>query len=932
MRIPCSTYRLQFNPKFRFRDSQGMIKYLSELGISDVYASPIFKARRGSMHGYDVVDPTRLNPELGSEADFFALAQEVKKNKMGWLQDVIPNHMAFDHDNGMLMDVLEIGEASTYCTFFDIDWEHTYETMQGRLLAPFLGKSYGESIRDREIQVRYSDAGFIVHYYGWKFPLRMESYAKIFSLNLDLLKKRLGSNHPDYIKFMGMLYVLRAFPGQELPSERYDQRKFAKRMLWELYEGDREIKRFIDRNLDELNGKRESKTPNLLDELLFDQFFRLSFWKVASEEVNYRRFFNINELISVRVEDEKVFHECHKLILRFVKDGIFTGLRIDHIDGLYDPMQYLQRLQEKTDGTYVTVEKILALDEELPLNWQAEGTSGYDSLNYINGVFCATQHQRDLEKIYAAFTGAKIEYEDLLYNKKQLIIERYMTGDVDNLAHLMKRISSRDREGWDITLYGLKRAIREVLAHFPVYRTYVSPDSFTEADRQYIIEAVARAKLKNPDLVIELDYLQKFLLLQFQDYLDPEQQKDRLHFVMRFQQFTGPLMAKGFEDTTLYVYNRLVSLNEVGGEPFDFGIPLDRFHQFNLRRMEYWPHTMTATSTHDTKRSEDVRARINVLSEIPKEWEARLKTWRSMNRGKKKRIKRRAVPDSNDEYFFYQTLIGAYPFDSQDHSAFVQRIKDYTIKAIREAKVHTGWLKPDTDYEHAYLSFIDRVLGPAKKNDFLTDFLPFQQKVAHYGMLNSLSQTLLKITMPGIPDFYQGTELWSLTLVDPDNRLPVDFKKRKTLLEQIRRNEADQHYIKKIKDTPQDGRIKMFLTYKALKLRGQLSSIFEKGTYIPLQVEGEFKEHVIAFARNEGSSWALTVAPRFFTYLVERGEYPIGNGIWKETHVVLPEEFPVNWKEAITSCDLVAPHRLIPLGEALKNFPVALLVSASDKK
>lgn len=927
MRIPRATYRLQFNTDFGFRDAKKIASYLSELGISDLYASPIFKARRGSMHGYDVVDPTSLNPELGSKADFRALAQGLKNLNMGWLQDVIPNHMAFDYENRMLMDALEIGEASAYYNYFDIDWEHAYETMQGRLLAPFLGKSYGESIRDREITVKYSDAGFTVHYYGWKFPLNMESYAKIFSLNLDQLKKRLGNDHPNFIKFMGMLYVLEVFPGQEMPSKRYDQRKFVKNMLWELYGGEREIKRFIDRNLDELNGKRESKTPNLLDELLFDQFFRLSFWKVAGEEVNYRRFFNINELISVRIEDEEVFRDCHSLILKLFKEGVFTGLRIDHIDGLFDPQQYLQRLQEKTGGAYIIVEKILALDEELPLNWQAEGTSGYDSLNYINGLFCQMKNKKDMDRVYTSFTGAKIDYEGLLYRKKQIIIERYMTGDVDNLAHLMKRASSRDREGWDITLYGLKRAIHEMLVHFPIYRTYVSPESFTETDRAYIAEAAARARMRNPDLVIELDYLEKFLLLQFREYFDAEQQKDWLHFVMRFQQFTGPLMAKGFEDTALYVYNRLISLNDVGGEPYLFGISLDQFHEFNRQRMENWPHTMTATSTHDTKRSEDVRARINMLSEMPKEWEARLEAWRAINRGEKKRVRKRAAPDSNDEYFFYQTLIGAFPFEMDNHAAFVVRIKDYIIKAIREAKVHTGWLKPDSDYEDAYMSFIERVLQTVKENDFLADFLPFQNKVAHYGILNSLSQTILKITSPGVPDFYQGTELWSLTLVDPDNRRPVDFIKRQQLLNEVRRNETNKHFLEKIKASPQDGKIKLFLTYRALKARKEQQALFEKGAYLPLQVEGQLKEHIVAFARREGPAWAITIAPRFFTSLVEEGAYPLGNELWNDTRIILPSNSPAKWKEAISAIEVPTHDGEISVGEALQHFPAALLVS-----
>ncbi len=350
MKIPCATYRLQFSPLFGFQQAAEVIEYLFNLGISEVYASPIFKARKGSTHGYDVVDPTSLNPELGSEVDFQTLAEMIRKFRLGWLQDVVPNHMAFDIANHRLMDVLEIGEASPYYRFFDINWEHTYEAMQGRLLAPFLGKPYGESIRSRQIKIKYSDAGFKVHYYSWEFPLRMESYAKILSMNLDQLKKRLGTDHPNFIKFTGMLYVLQAFPGQEMPGSRYDQRKFVKRMLWELYDGDQEIRRFINRNLDELNGRRESDRSNLLDALLFDQFFRLSFWKVASEEVNYRRFFNINDLISIRIEDRAVFEECHSLIFSFLRQGIFTGIRVDHIDGLYDPMQYLLEFSKISTG------------------------------------------------------------------------------------------------------------------------------------------------------------------------------------------------------------------------------------------------------------------------------------------------------------------------------------------------------------------------------------------------------------------------------------------------------------------------------------------------------------------------------------------------------------------------------------------------------
>lgn len=926
MRIPCATYRLQFNSEFGFRKAQAVVAYLSELGISDIYASPIFAARKGSIHGYDVVDPTRLNPDLGSQKDFQALVGAVQSHGMGWLQDIVPNHMAVDGANLMLMDVLEHGRASECYDFFDIDWDHTYESMKGRLLAPFLGRSYCECLEDGEIKVKYGETGFTVHYYQWKFPLRIESCVRILSDRLDTLKRRLGADHPDFVKFMGTLYVLKAFPSQESAVERYEQIRFAKCMLWELYQGNREIKRFINANLRRVNGQMEPKNYNLLDEILTSQFFRLSFWKVASEEINYRRFFNINELIALRMECPEAFRRCHSLIRTLVRKGVFSGLRIDHIDGQYDPLQYLQRIQEHTGGIYLIVEKVLAADEPLHPLWPVQGTTGYEFLNAVNGVLYQNAHTPQLDRIYTGFTGARTDYPNLLYEKKKLIIERYMTGDVDNLAHLMKRFSSRERSGADITLYGLKRAIHEVLALFPVYRTFVSPQSFTEVDRNYIAQAVAWAKQRNPDLLYELDYLNKLLQLQSQDYLDAEQIADRIHFTMKFQQFTGPLMAKGFEDTTLYVYNRLISLNEVGGDPYNFQISLDQFHDFNRMRSENWPHALSATSTHDTKRGEDARARINVLSEIPREWEARVQTWRKINAPRKKQRKRRKVPNRNDEYFFYQTLIGAFPFVADEIPAFSSRLKDYIRKAIREAKVHTGWLKPDTDYEEAFLVFIDAVLSTTGKNRFLEDFLPFQRKVAHYGILNSLSQTLLKITAPGVPDFYQGSELWELHFVDPDNRRPVDFTRRQAYLKEIRREQAGAKFLAQLLATPETGQIKQFLIHRALKTRTAHQELFEAGSYLPVATAGIHKERVVAFARRHDESWAVIVVPRFMAEVVEETEYPLGAELWRDTVLILPPSAPSRWRESVVP-QTVETQGEVPVAQILSRFPVALLVN-----
>jgi (1->4)-alpha-D-glucan 1-alpha-D-glucosylmutase len=928
MRIPIATYRLQFNPSFTFGDAKEVLSYLAELGISEIYASPIFKTRKGSTHGYDVVDFTQLSPELGGMEGFEGLIETVQDHGMGWLQDIIPNHMAYDCENQILVDVLENGPSSRYARFFDADWDHPYETMRGRLLAPFLGRFAGECLEDGKIQLAYGETGLTLGYYNLRFPLRIESYAAVLTRELDALKRKLGHDNPDFVKLLGVLHILKTLPSAQDANERYDQTAFVKKGLWELYTSSPEITTFIDANITAFNGQRGSpESFNLLDNLLAEQCFRLSFWKVATEEINYRRFFNINELISLRIEDRDVFDHTHSLIFRLVSAKKIAGLRIDHIDGLYNPADYLKRVRHRTGDLYVVVEKILAWGEELPSFWPVQGTTGYDFLNHVNGVFCKTEHERAFDRIYARFTGFRSSYEDLIAEKKRLIIGKHMAGDIDNLAHLMKKISGRSRHGSDITLYGLRRTLVEVMALFPVYRTYVSGDLFSDSDRSYIQGAVKRARQSNPGLTNELSFVENFLLLEFEDYLTEEEKRQWTHFVMRFQQFTGPLMAKGFEDTVLYVYNRLLSLNEVGGNPHKFGVSVGELHKFSDGRAQRWPLSLNATSTHDTKRGEDVRARINVLSEIPHEWNRAINRWTSLNRGKKKRLRGAAVPEKNDEYFLYQTLIGAFPLDEGEHPQFLERVKDYIVKAVREAKVHTAWLKPDTDYEEAFLFFVEEILRPSEDNRFLAEFLPFHRRVASYGAFSSLSQTLIKITSPGVPDFYQGSELWDLALVDPDNRRPVDFDKRRAVLRDIKEKaKADiLVLIAELLSHMEDGRIKLFTIHRALEARKAHIELFQRGLYTPLEASGTYKDNVVTFARRYDHQWAAVLVPRFLTALINEGELPLGS-VWADTHIPLPQGAPPCWTDALSG-QMIAPEGSLSAEEAFRYFPGALLLS-----
>jgi (1->4)-alpha-D-glucan 1-alpha-D-glucosylmutase len=934
MNMPTATYRLQFNPTFGFQAAKSVISYLADLGISDLYASPIFKAVKGSTHGYDVVDPNQLNPELGGLSDLEGLAAELKAHHMGWIQDIVPNHMAMDSANRLLMDILENGSTSRYLQFFDVDWDYPAASLNKRILAPFLGWFYGECLEDGEIALQYGPDGFKAVYYNLAFPLRIESYVNLFN-NLPKLKKsNLTEDDFDFIKLFGILYVLKTLAAINEPEERQNQIEFIKRTMWELYTSNTVIKAFIDGTVRTFNGaKGKVESFNLLDDLLSQQVFRLAFWKVAAEEINYRRFFCVNGLISLRMEDEHVLNYTHGLIFDLIAKRVVTGLRIDHVDGLYDPASYLQKVRDKAPANYIIVEKILNLQEDLPLAWPVQGTTGYDFTNYVNELFCQKENARAFSRIYASITGLKNSYEDVVHDNKKVIIQEDMASDVHNLAQLLKKISSRDRHGSDITLTALQRALTEVLAVFPVYRTYIRQITVSDVDRKYILAAVDRARANFPALLHGFAFVGRFLLLDFPDYVSEEEKQDWLHFVMRFQQVTGPVMAKGVEDTTHYVYNRLLSLNEVGGRPDHFGCSLEEFHHFNTERRDLWPDSFNATSTHDTKRGEDARARINVLSEMPDEWRKNLRTWIKINRGKKKRLRNLAVPDRNDEYFLYQTLIGAWPFSDAEYPEFIVRIKSYIVKAVREAKVHTAWLKPDTEYENAYISFAEKILARSEANAFLQEFIPFCQRVSHYGILNSLSQTLIKITSPGVPDFYQGSELWDLSLVDPDNRRPVDFDQRRAMLTGLRaQDDADiGRLLQDLLSTREDGKIKLFLIYRALKAKKTHRELFRAGAYLPLESAGRFRNHVIAFAWRYQRQCALIVAPRFLSHLIQAGDFPLGRPVWRDTEVIMPDGAPATWQNMITN-EVLSVGQALSVGDILLSFPVALLMGEGRKK
>lgn len=950
-RIPAATYRLQFHHGFNFSQAWSLVIYLHALGISDIYASPLFKARRGSLHGYSVTNPLELNPEVGSKKSFDNLVRKLKSRNMGLLLDIVPNHMAISADNPWWMDVLESGPGSPYAVFFDIDWRPPQRMLQGKVLIPILGKPYGQVLEDKELVLKLDADGFAVHYWEHKFPLDPGTYQAILKYRLDELEQALGSGNPAFLALVGLIAQIENLPPRHAASvkklrERQRQKDLIKERLRLLYQGSPEIKEFLDANIKIFNGKKgDPASFDLLDNLLSEQAYRLAYWQVALEVINYRRFFSINDLISIRIEDLQVFEATHSLLIKLAVEGKISGVRIDHIDGLFDPQGYLALLQSRLapkgkagaveSGAYVVVEKILEAGEKLPEDWPVAGTTGYDFADMAGGLFVDPHGLERLRETYVDFTGNATDYHTTVYEKKKLIMSSLFGGEIESLGYQLDLLSEEDRSAKDIHRSTFTRSLLEVTACLPVYRTYIRNYEVSPRDRAYLDQAVKEARERNPDLDPgAFCFLHRVLVLDFPPRFSEDRKQNWLRFVMRWQQFTGPIMAKGHEDTALYVYNPLISLNEVGTS---WGpVSPTEFHRLNQERLKKWPHTLNATSTHDTKRSEDVRLRLHVLSEIPQEWALHLERWRRANRVHKSELNGQEAPGANDEWLLYQTLLGMWPLVEEEIPEVDHRLEAYLIKAVREAKVNSRWIAPNPEYENALTDFAAKILQPGPGNEFLPDFLAFQGRLAFLGALNSLSQVLLKITAPGVPDFYQGTELWDFSLVDPDNRRPVDFQKRRKFLDGLADHDkyGSSRFLKGLLAHWQDGRIKLHLIYKALNFRRQHLELFQNGEYLPVDAFGPQRDHVVAFARRRENNWALTVVPRLLAHLVEPGRAPLGTRTWKETTLSLHQEAPRVWQNVFTGEAVDASRKgtvpTLALSQVLAAFPVALLSGVAE--
>ncbi len=936
-KVPSATYRLQFSSHFRFADAVDVVLYLKQLGISDVYASPIFKARTGSLHGYDIVNPNQTNPELGSEPEFELMLQKIQNQNLGLLLDIVPNHMAANPENPFWTDILEKGLSSRYADFFDIEWPSRDGIISNKVILPILAKPYGQSLEDQDISLEINDLGLFIRYLETRLPVSVKAYALVLSYRLDFLEAAGKVNSSDLQKFKQILAdieKLSSLPeGGKLIDRNFDVDGIKER-LTALIESSPEVKAFLQENVALFNGEKGNAASfDHLDELLNEQVYLLSFWRTGREELNFRRFFDINNLVGVRVELPEVLEATHALIFRLVREGKVSGLRIDHIDGLYNPQKYIHDLRRHLGRFYIIVEKILSGDEFLPGDWLACGTTGYDFSREVNNVFVNRQGISKLDEHYTKMIGNSKKFAIVVVEKKKQVIEDLFFSEVHSLGYQLHRLASQDRYARDLSELDLTQALIEVTAALPVYRTYINSFEISPIDRQNLVAALQRAQSLNPNLEESaLNFLRRVLLLEFTPNFRQEQKQAWLRWTMKWQQLTGPATAKGLEDTALYTYNRLMSLNVIGApvqsEP---NWSIDWFHRFNLSRQGHWPLTLNATMTHDSKRSEDVSARINVLSEMPQPWIRHLAYWRRCNYPQRQNLEGQVVPDPNIEELLYQTLVGAWPFSAEEIPQFKERFKAYMLKSVREAKALTDWVRPNGKYEKALLTFIDLILEESEQNEFLLDFVPFQKQIAFYGALNSLGQVLLKITSPGIPDFYQGTELWNLSLVDPDNRRPVDFDLCKKLLNEIEA-QAQQNKPNLSEDILkhwQDGRIKLYITYIALNFRRENAALF-RGAYLPIYAEGRRKENVIAFYRQLEDKWILVVVPRLSTNLVEVWDYPLEKRIWKNEGLVLPAGAPIEWKNIFTdeTVDASEGKRLLLLSEVFKTFPVALLTSA----
>jgi (1->4)-alpha-D-glucan 1-alpha-D-glucosylmutase len=985
LRVPRATYRLQLGPALSFDDAADLADYLAELGISDCYTSPFFETSGAGSHGYDVADHNRLRAELGGEEGFARFADALKRRELGLLVDIVPNHMGIAQArNAWWRDVLEHGPASPHAPAFDVDWHPVKRELYDKVLLPILGDQYGAVLDAGQLRLERQGGRFVIRYYDTVLPVGPRSYARILGLNLEDMNRRLGPEHPAAIEIKSLLGMLATLPVRtetdpaRLALRRHEVESAMTRFEALLKEWP-DARDYADASVAAFNGTPgDPRSFDRLDALLDAQVYRLAYWRVAGEEINYRRFFDINDLAAIRMEIPEVFAASHRLLFKLVRDGIVTGLRIDHPDGLYRPAEYFHRLQRnclrevchglvrgapgewrdqellgryeavQTAATapvqpfYIVAEKILAHGERLPETWAVAGTTGYEVLNLVNGIFVDRTNARAIDDIYTRVRRAKTSFPDVVYESKRLIMDTSMASEMNMLAYRLNRISESHRASRDFTLNSLRRALREIIAAFPVYRTYLGDDEGTEggggktlspqasdANREALERAVSAAKRRTPTVDPSIyDWIQELLSLAMPPWADARHRQERYDFVMRFQQITGPITAKGFEDTALYRYQRLVSLNEVGGEPSRFGTTLAEFHAMNVERARHGAGGLTATSTHDTKRGEDTRVRIDVLSELPAEWRTTVSRWQRLNRRHRTTIDRRQAPSPTEEYLIYQTLVGAWPLEAE-------RLRDYVLKAAREAKENTSWTNPNHRWDEALTRFVEAILDRQQAPEFLSDLRAFHGRIAPFGILSSLAQTLIKITIPGVPDFYQCTECWDLSLVDPDNRRPVDFPARR---ESLRRLTAEIEaaggdlapLARRLMNDAADPRVKLFVIRQALAVRRRHAELFARGDYRPLDTRGALADHVCAFARTGPGGPAITVVPRI---LAARGvSNPVGE-FWSDTTLILPPEAAVPLRNAFTGAAAAVQQdgegRTLRLSTVFADFPVALLETAA---
>ena len=919
--IPKATYRLQFHREFTFAQARELVPYLARLGISHVYASPFFRAAPGSMHGYDVCDHNELNPEVGTRVEFDAFSAELKAHGLGLIVDFVPNHMGIAGAlNPWWRDVLENGPSSPYARFFDIDWQPLKRELENKVLLPVLGEQYGNVLESDGFRLEFTAGDFLLRYGELTLPLAPRT-------TLPLLRRAVALLAPAPAEMESIITAIEHLPPRtdttpERIAERARERQVIRERLTRLCGESPAVAGAIAQAVGELGDPANAARFDRLDEIISAQSYRLSSWRVAGEEINYRRFFDVNTLAAIRMELPEVFDETHRLLFELIDAGHVSGVRIDHIDGLAQPREYLAKLRERGgESLYILVEKILGPDEKLRGDWPVQGTTGYEFANQVVQLLVSAHNAPQLAGAYDKFLGFRLDYREAVYRSKKLVMTSVMESEVNVLGHLLNRISESSRWYRDFTLNALTAAVREVIACFPIYRTYLDPtQSPVESDVRVIGRAISLARKRNPASERTVFEFLRDVLLPPKNNAHPVDEELRRAFVLKFQQCTGPITAKGVEDTAFYVFNRLVALNEVGGEPAATGASLETFHRQNAARLAEFPHCLLATSTHDTKRSEDVRARIAALSEMPEEWSSAVRRWHIMNRKHRAETDGEPAPDANEEYLLYQTLLGAWPLEGLhdgNRAEFTQRIQDYMAKALHEAKVNSSWLEPNGAWDDAVRAFIAAILAGGGRNRFPQSLAPLAERIAQLGAVNSLTQTVLKLTCPGVPDFYQGSELWDFSLVDPDNRRAVDYPLRRQKLESVA-NVTPQDLL----ENWRDGRIKMFVIQRLLTLRRERPGLFASGAYSNFVAHGSSAEKVVAFERRSGDAAMVVIVPRHTAAL---GFPPIGQ-VWADTHV---ESAPpgLGWRDIFVERERTGGKLL--LSQAFADLPFAVLIAGT---